>query len=55
MQPLSLQIIMGLNVFFSFLGITGQNNLTLCKKHHKFRLLSISADDSQAVPSDVRY
>ena len=30
---------------FSFLGVTRPNNLTSCQKYHKFRLLSISADD----------
>ena len=32
------------SIHFNFPGIAGPNNLALCQKYHKFRLLSISAD-----------
>ena len=35
------------NHFLSFQVSLDQNNLNLCQKYHKFRLLSISYDDFQ--------
>ena len=59
LQPSDLLIVMEFDLFietyFRILSSSDQNDLTLCQKYHKFRLLSISAYDWQAAPFHVGY